>query len=309
MEAVITDIWITVIWIIAAVLITIILCYIFCQIYIQNVKNNILNQLIIASSGYCNSIGPINYREAVYIPQNNSIYEQKLATALLDISFATTLSNCSNIIVPNPPGFTHQLQIMGIDPSTGINSMFAYIYWNDIQAVIAFTGTFSKGEWLDDFNYPLVPATVLNGYQSGVECHKGFYSIYTAIRSELWAWFQEHLVLHLYITGHSLGGALSTICAYDFADYNPIHYSFAAPRSGNVDYANIFNTRVPQSLRINNTEDIVPTLPPATFRSYTYQQTGQNVPFTISLGSLSKDHSQAYMDYMPTCPVVAKCQM
>ena len=54
------------------------------------------------------------------------------------------------------------------------------------------------------------------------------------MRNTLWNWIGENKITTLFITGHSLGGALSTICAFDFADIKPIiiQYSFAAPRSG-----------------------------------------------------------------------------
>lgn len=173
-----------------------------------------------------------------------------------------------------------------------------------------------------------------------------------SIRDQLWDWWNNNQscdfvapkgwVQTLYITGHSLGGALSTICGYDFAevffdrDCNvsaacnsqtctpdipnacddpciakslPIHYSFAAPRSGNTTYARTFNQRLPTSLRINNSEDVVPQLPPATWEGYTYEHTAGNVPFTISLGSLRDDHIQAYYYHLPECPQVARCNI
>lgn len=268
----------------------------------------------------------------VYIPYQNGVYEKNLSTALLDIAFATSKANCNNILpIPSPPGLPNQLRIEGNDPITGDKLMYAYIFWSrkSCQAVISFTGTEYISEWQSDFQYDQVPPTLLNGYQPGVLVHDGFYSIYTSIRNQLWEWWNQNYswVKTLYITGHSLGGALSTICAYDFADVFddcdacnsqtgpsevfriPIHYSFAAPRSGNVDYANIFQQRVPTSLRINNTEDVVSQLPPATFEGNTYEQTRGSVPFTKSLGSLEADHSKAYEKYMPICPEVAPCRV
>lgn len=273
----------------------------------------------------------------------------------MDISTNVSISNCSNILpIPDPPGFTHQLRIEGLEPINGDKLMFAYIFWNRHlrHAAIAFTGTEFISEWQSDFEFEQVPPVVLNGYKEGVLVHSGFYEIYVAIRDQLWNWWNDKQkseevapkdwVRTLYITGHSLGGALSTICGYDFAevfldrDCNisaacnsrtctpdipnecgdlciarslPVHYSFAAPRSGNTVYASTFNQRLPTSIRINNTEDVIPQLPPATWEDYTYEQTGGSVPFTISLGSLREDHIQAYYYHLPECPQVARCNI
>lgn len=245
---------------------------------------------------YCENLGPIEYREEVYIPENPSIYEKTLATALLDIALATSQSYCKTVDpLPLPPGFTDQM------PLGRGKTRLGHIFWNDTYACISFTGTMTIPEWGADFDYRLIPATALNNYVPGVACHRGFYFLYLAIRGQIWDWINENPGKTIFITGHSLGGALSTISAYDLALLTPIHYSFAAPRSGNVNYATQFNELLPQSLRINNTEDIVPQLPPATWRGNTFEHTNNSIPFTKSLGSLAQDHVKAYKDDMPEC--------
>jgi hypothetical protein len=87
-----------------------------------------------------------------------------------------------------------------------------------------------------------------------------------------------------------------------------IHYSFGAPRSGNVKYADTFAQLVPTSIRVVNTEDSIPTLPPATINNNIYEQTLGLIPFTKSLGSFDANHITAYIDYMPDCSQTAKNQ-
>lgn len=314
-------------WSLMSVIATIIIFYLIAFVYVGGIENRLVREFNRHLDEFCENLPPTIYREPVYIPIKNGIYEKELATALLDISFSTSQSNCSNILpLKNPTGFNKQLRVEGIDPITGNKLMFAYIFWNRSlgKAVISFTGTVFISEWQSDFQYQQVAPNILNGYQNGVLVHMGFYNIYLSIRDILWDWWNKNTwVQTLYITGHSLGGALSTICSYDFADVfttrngidsqqptdkvYPIHYSFAAPRSGNSSYAQIFNRRVPTSIRINNTEDVIPALPPATWDRWNYEHTTGNVPFTISLPTLSDDHTQSYYYYLPECAQVAPC--
>ena len=318
-------------WSIVSVLATMIILIIIFFIYIQVTENQVISEFNEHLNEYCASLPPVTYRSAVFIPVENGVYQKTLCSALVDISYATGQSNCSNVVpLPNPPGFDQQLRVEGKDIFGNQTRMFGYIFWNRSTgwACISFTGTLFLSEWQADFQYQQVPPTVINGYQDGVLVHEGFYGIYTSIRDILWTWWNQNRVWvqTLFITGHSLGGALSTMCAYDFADVFkdnnnannsttgppevfklPIHYSLAAPRSGNVQYAQLFNRRLPTSIRVNNTEDFIPCLPPSSWQGWTYEHTGGNLPFTISLGSLGKDHMNSYYYNLPLCAEVAPC--
>ena len=269
----------------------IVLCIIFSK------RNSFLLGYNNALESFCESLDEPSYREEAYIPEDYGTYEKNLAVALIDISIASTQSYCKNIDpIPLPPGFDNQISLVHK------TVVYGHIFWNTTYACIVLSGTMSAPEWRADFDSKLVPATILTNYKEGVKCHQGFYGLYVLIRPIIWNWLNSHSdITTIFITGHSLGGALSTIAAYDLAQYTPIHYSFAAPRSGNVLYAKNFNELVPQSLRVNNTEDIVPQLPPATWRDQTYEQTGNSIPFTKSLGSLPLDHVLAYKDFLPEC--------
>jgi len=77
------------------------------------------------------------------------------------------------------------------------------------------------------------------------------------------------MVKCLFITGRSLGGALSTICAYDIHnidDVEIVHYSFSSPRVGNAIFAKEFNRRVVHSYWTYNTEDLVTEIPSSVMR-------------------------------------------
>lgn len=109
-------------------------------------------------------------------------------------------------------------------------------------------------------------------------------SIYKAI-SEYFSSQNLDINADIYVTGHSLGGALATIAAMDIAEKDklrtPINlYTFASPRVGDNKFADKFNQFVSEdqddkednkkikAFRFANSEDIVPKVPfPVWFKS------------------------------------------
>lgn len=103
--------------------------------------------------------------------------------------------------------------------------------------------------------------------QSDSLIHKGFTAAYFSVRERLHDYILGHDVKSATVTGHSLGGALATLCAvdlqYNFSDrLEQIEvYTYGAPRVGNQGFSDSYNRRVPDSYRIINGMDIVPALP------------------------------------------------
>ena len=316
-----------------SIFIILLVIYITYKITINNFINDFINNFNANFNEDCQNSPKITYKYSVYIPVENGVYEKSLANALCEISQNTTKAECPNLLpLPNPPTFTNQLRVEGISPDNGNLTMYGYIFWNkkENKVIFVFSGTALLTQVYSDLDIKQVPPTLLNNYKEGVLVHSGFYNIYISIRNILWNWWNENKcwVKTFYITGHSLGGALSTICGYDFSNVFkdikcsnlcnshtgsnniknlPIHYSFAAPRSGNNLYASCFNKLLKTSIRVNNTEDIIPQLPPAKIKTFLYEQTTGNVPFTISLGSLVDNHTIAYANNLPLCSQVAPC--
>lgn len=301
------------------IVIVAVIAILFLQLFYTKIKMDLTFDFTNSVDKFCTKIPEtIIYRRELVVPVTNGTYQRSLAIPLLDISLAVTESNCSKVLpLPNPRPLDNQLRVEGVDPISGQTLMFAYIFWSvdTGQAVIAFTGTSYNSEWVSDFQFDQVPPTQLDGYSQGMLVHRGFYNIYLAVRDQLWTWYRDNAdwIQYFYITGHSLGGALSCLCAFDFGQVRieqneyPIHYSFASPRVGNVLYAETFNERIPTSIRVNNTEDAVPQLPLSAWRGLIYEHTSQNVPFTSAQDSLLADHVTAYILDMPACPQVAPC--
>lgn len=251
----------------------------------------------------CVSLEQATYTQRITYPRQQGVYEYSLAQGLLETSFKTTQSNCFNIVPIDPPeGFTKQYRIQGINPWSNKSGMFAIIFTNDDESrvLIAFTGTMRMAEWMNDINVVQNPNSVLNGYVRGSLVHSGFYNVYLSVREEIVNRVSNyHNMKELYITGHSLGGALSTLCAYDLHSYRPVHYSFASPRVGNNMFAESYDNLVPQGLRVYNVEDTIVSLPPPIIFSFVYTHVNNGVPFNVNLGSVRDNHIQSYILYLP----------
>ena len=130
---------------------------------------------------------------------------------------------------------------------------------------ISFRGTRTPGEWLKDLDFVAVPYTPVRNWG---RVHQGFQLLYLAMQSSV-----EDLVRstigntrHLWITGHSLGAAVSLLCAPDvainMANVTPKLHTYAGPRSGQPSFDDKFEKLVSTCFRVVNRWDIVPQLPP-----------------------------------------------
>ena len=104
----------------------------------------------------------------------------------------------------------------------------------------------------------------------GGKTETGFTTVYESIRlpiiQEVNALASASGYTSLYITGHSLGGALTIVSAPDLAAQTPfaqpIVYSFAGPRAGDPIFAALYDGAIKNSWRVVNTYDEAPKVPP-----------------------------------------------
>jgi len=140
---------------------------------------------------------------------------------------------------------------------------YGYIAHSNNSIIIGFRGTndFSLKNWVTDFEfwrrtpYHDVP---------GAEVHYGWYTVYEKLKPVLLpvirALEAKYPKYHIYTTGHSLGAALSILCAVDLARegiQNVEVYNFGDTRVGNHAFAKYFKTMVPLTRRTTNQNDLV----------------------------------------------------
>lgn len=110
--------------------------------------------------------------------------------------------------------------------------------------------------------------------------HKGTLTAYLSVKAKIFKEIKKIMkkssVSKIYTTGHSLGGAMATYCAFDLKLANPdielIMYNFGSIRTGNFSFARKFNNLVPNTYRIVNNEDFS-----ARYPKFLYKHVGKLV--------------------------------
>jgi len=135
--------------------------------------------------------------------------------------------------------------------------------------------------------------------RSGAQMHRGFAAAYISVREEIHNYLKNHAAKSVIVTGHSLGGALATLCAvdiqYNFSNVAINIYTFGAPRVGNDGFRESFNRRVPNSYRFVYGMDMVSALP-RPWQGYHHVDTEYGLGPRFNLNFLSrrfKDHELA----------------
>ena len=148
-------------------------------------------------------------------------------------------------------------------PRSGLK---AFIISNQSTVILAFRGTSNIANWCTDFDMKLIDASTHSPTTNPGMAHRGFTrslnSSWSLIREKIDHCYQPNK--KIWVTGHSLGGALATLTALRLKElgYNlgPV-YTFAAPAVGCAQ----LNARISDHLqlfRIVTDHDIVPRLPP-----------------------------------------------
>lgn len=174
---------------------------------------------------------------------------------------------------------------------------FGFIIKSEENIVVAFRGTQSEIDWLANADayqtrYPFAPGRG--------KVHRGFMDIYESCREQI---INTLLSMpansNIYITGHSLGGALAVINALDVAAntfFKPVMYNFAGPRTGNPIFAFQYNRLVTNSIRIVNEHDLVPKLPPVIIlaplpcKVLCYRHVKKDYKISFQMNSIRRNH-------------------
>ena len=123
------------------------------------------------------------------------------------------------------------------------------------MAVLSFRGTEGIMDW----------KTNLNAYKEvvdGVPIHTGFLQAFRLVKTDIQADLDQLAGKEyaLYLTGHSLGGALALVATKEIARASiGACYTFGSPRVAGIGFAQKIKTPI---YRVVNARDIVPRVPP-----------------------------------------------
>jgi len=152
------------------------------------------------------------------------------------------------------------------------------------EIIVSFRGTqeASLTNWVEDLKF-FKSWQPFDGV-SGAYVASGFNGAYTSLKSQAQAAVKAALDQYpgasVAVTGHSLGGALATLCVVDLlaSDIisNPTQYTFGSPRVGDAAFANAYDGMIPEGrrYRVVNNDDIVPHVP---FEDLGFQHVAQEV--------------------------------
>jgi hypothetical protein len=143
----------------------------------------------------------------------------------------------------------------------------AFGYTQGGYAFISFRGTQSFLDWLVDFNF--IP-------WSWPLRHMGFHCAWRLVRWRIVDWIKNLPAdsRNLVLTGHSLGGALAVMAAFNLAQWFPVRFvfTFGQPRVGMLIFSQNYNSRScgpgrfeklgAITRRYMHETDLVPRLPP-----------------------------------------------
>jgi len=148
--------------------------------------------------------------------------------------------------------------------------------------LVSFRGSDNVFNCVRDFQTWEVVPKAFEGC-SGCKVHAGFYDIWNNVRDDVLKALTDVGCDKdgkdmLYVTGHSLGAALTHIAMFTLENHGwhvTKTYSFEAPRIGNKVFTDVFADRFARRFpvfRITHSQDPVPHLPPEFF-GYTHVQT------------------------------------
>lgn len=142
---------------------------------------------------------------------------------------------------------------------------------NEGKIAVAFRGTstFNLADWRTDFECAQAdfnPLTFEQAKCKGVgetRIHQGFAEAYMVARYRILSIFAAAKRHPFIFTGHSLGGALATVAAWDCGNHSPgvSLVTFGSPRVGCGNFGREIMEHIEACFRFVHGDDLVPTLP------------------------------------------------
>jgi hypothetical protein len=232
------------------------------------------------------------------------------STALLLLDLIGRLEYTNDVPITSPNGFTLIQQLK----SGSDSPVFCGMWMNNNDLYIVFRGTKTQAEWSLDLQTqqdPITQDTIslqvewtrpnrnhIMRNEDQILVHSGFLELFQEFESAITTTIQVVNPSHLYISGHSLGSAVSQLCGFAYSDLNipMVVYAFASPLVGNEAFAIAANNSFALH-RVTNRDDLVPLLPlnvmfnlTGDHNPYLYATAGTDHSFSNNWGSWQNNH-------------------
>lgn len=140
------------------------------------------------------------------------------------------------------------------------HSQCAYVASGEDVVIVVFRGTDDTEDWF--FNGNLYPRQMAEG-----SLHCGFACAYGTVRTQVLEEIKKASAKHIWITGHSLGGAMALVCAYDVTVYQGRQIdgviTFGQPMIGKLNLTACLQGKLgDRYAHFINELDAVPQVPP-----------------------------------------------
>ena len=188
----------------------------------------------------------------------NSMDAQRLP-AVLD------LVRCAAVAYETPEQIARSIPQLGFPAHAVVRNGSAkgVVMIDGAEAVIAFEGTNGLddiGDWFA--NIDTSPDSVAEGV-----VHGGFLDHYNRVADQVLKVLDNHAVSHVWVTGHSLGGAMAVLCAVDLERRGTVTVrgvmTFGQPLLLVPDSARVVNEKLwGRHMRFINEADVVPCVAP-----------------------------------------------
>lgn len=175
---------------------------------------------------------------------------------------------------------------------------YGWVFRQPGLTIVAFRGTADIEDASTDIEVKVQPYKCVPGYG---DVHEGFQEVYFAVRDSVLACLDK--TAKIFVTGHSMGGALSHLAAPDILyqlHVQPTIATFAAPRSAKSNFASKFDKDIQECYRIVNVWDPIPRVPSLWTG---YRHVGKSVTFN---GGFTLDPLRAHSLDSTYRPGVAK---
>ena len=224
------------------------------------------------SDALLTEVAPIAAHDVDAIPSRRAAYSDRTAAFLAKLAMLAYIAFEDDAKRKILEGMLSHGRVKLLE-TISIADTEAMVAETDKFVVVAFRGTSSRAQLMTDMQARLNVARVAVDGRC-VRVHAGFYAAFRKIEAKL----REVLTAQdeakaVYLTGHSLGGALALVAAAAFGGNDKLGdriaavYTFGAPRVGGADFPNL--VKAPH-YRVVNSGDVVPLVPPNWLTGYVH---------------------------------------